>query len=296
LTGASRSWRHLRNVGLNYLTLNWGLALLLLGVLFRAARRHLKEPPERARRETASGWFDFSDLGNPLLRARLSLPGFVLICDVVVLVLLLGLHQGNGILYYHQFVTPFLLWLVCLHVDVAWNRPWPAVLLIVANVCWLSVKTPRLPGDYATQWRALDQQVASHTNVFNAPHLAHILVKQNRPVYDTGQTECYPLATRKNFMAIAAAYEQKGKAYREKMTEDIRQQKFDLIAISPGISFLLPLRELRNHYLLEDTLAAPMAFDAYPMDTFPVDIWIPKKSGPGTSPLQVERSTVSPRP
>jgi len=284
LGGASRSWRHLRTIATSYLLLNWALILILLGGLLSAVWRSRSRHASPGQRGGPSNAVSLWDPYQPFLIRRLSYPWFLLASGALVIVLVLGLHQGNGILYYQQFLTPFLVWVAMVQVDVKWNRPWWGVLLIILGLAWLNAKTPRLPGDYSREWQALERWTASGTNVFNPPHLTHLLTKQGKPTYDTGLTEYAPLATRRNFLGIGPAYQEKWKAYRETLAESIRQQKFDLIMVPPGVSPVLPWLELRKFYKLEDTLAAPMAFDAYPVDTFPVDIWRPRPREDGSSP------------
>lgn len=284
LGGASRSWKHLRSIAAGYLVLNWALLAMLLGGLISGAWNRLPRSSDPMAPQTTSGLLSLIDPYQPLLRGGISYPWFLLISGTLVIVFILGLHQGNGILYYHQFVTPFLLWIVFVQADVKWKRPWWAVMLMIVSLGWLNARTPRLPGDYTREWTALEQLTASHTNIFNSPHLTHFLLKQGKPIYDTGLTEYSPLATKRNVLGIASAYEQKWKAYRETLAENIRQQTFDLVAIPPGVSRVLPLGELRKHYVLKDTLAAPMAFDSYPVDTFPIDIWVPRPRESGAAP------------
>ena len=276
LNGATRKWRHLKNIGSGYLVLNFGLVAILLWALVARAWRSLRTRGSPGPGSDRRSRVDLFDLRKPLWNVRGNLPAFVLIGDGAALIGLLGLHQGNGVLYYHQLVTPFLLWLVFRQVDVGWGRPAWALVLLLVNLSWWSTCVPRRPGDYGKEWAALESLLASHTQVFNAPNLVHLILRQGKTLYDSGQTECYLLATRRNFTAIAPAYAERGLAYRRAVEDQIRGQQFDLIAVTPGLSFLLPLQELRKHYRLLDCLPAPMAFDAYPVDTFPIDVWVPK--------------------
>lgn len=276
LGASSRKWRHLRNVGGGYLELNLGLVAILLGAVIAFAWQKLRRrasPPAAGGRPSRVNLFD---LQKPLWTGCVDLPAFVLMVDVVVIIGLLGLHEGNGILYYHQLLTPFLLWLVIRLVDVRWGRPLWALLVLVVNLCWWNLQTPARPGDYSREWAVLEKALASHRDVFHAPNLVHLILRQGKPLYDSGQTEYFRLATRRNPTRIATAYQERGLDYRREVEDKIRRQQFDLIAVTPGRHFLLPLRELHEHYRLEECVPAPMAFDSYPVDTFPIDLWIPK--------------------
>ena len=279
LNSSNRSWRHLREVGSSFLLLNWGLLLVLLGAVLTFLRR--KEQAGGVAGEKTRRWFDFGHLDEPLLGRAIPLPAAVLICNSLVMVLLLGLHPGNGILYYHQLLTPFLIWAVFRQFHADWRRYGLSILLITANLTFLSGRTPRFPGDFRKEWTTIEKLLADEKDVFAAPHLAHILASQNKPVYDAGMTEFYRGALRRNPLSISSAYQERVRTYREEVADKVSQQTFDLVVVTPGLAPALPLAELRKHYVLQDTLPAPMTFDFYPIDTFPVDVWVPRRRHAG---------------
>jgi hypothetical protein len=281
LNASNRRWGHLQETGSSFLLLNWGLVLLLLrpvvaGVFLRRREWTGDGVVEQSRR-----LFDFVNLDKPLLGRTISIPAAVLICDGLVMVLLLGLHPGNGILYYHQLLTPFLIWTVFRQFRADWRRQGLSILLITLNLTFVSGRTPRLPGDYTKEWKTIEELLAAKKEIFAAPHLAHILARQNKPVYDTGMTEYHRAALDRNPFSISSAYRQRAEAYREELTDKVRQQKFDLIVITPGLGRAFPLMELRTHYVLQDTLPAPMMFATFPIDSYPVDVWVPRERHAG---------------
>ena len=75
-------------------------------------------------------------LRRPLLPVTIPFPAVVLACNCAVMVLMMGVNIGNDVLYYHQLISPFLLWLAF----VLANRKgqWRAACLIVllANIVW----------------------------------------------------------------------------------------------------------------------------------------------------------------
>ena len=276
LNSSGRSWRHLREVGSGFLLMNWGLLLVLLGPVVAGVFPGRKERAGSVAREKTRSWFDLAHLDEPLLSRAISLPAAVLICNGLVMVLLLGLHPGNGILYYHQLLTPFLIWTVFRQFQADWRRHGLSILLITANLAFLSGRTPRLPGDFKKEWAVIEELLADKKDVFTAPHLAHILATQNKPVYDAGMTEYYRAALGRNPLSISSAYRERVKTYREEVADKVAQQRFELVVVTPGLTPALSLAELRKHYVLQDTLPAPMTFDLFPIDTYPVDVWVPR--------------------
>src|SRR5881409_2044288 len=68
------------------------------------------------------GWFNWNQFHQPLVCGCGDLAGLALVCNTAVIVLVLGLHPGNDILYYHQLITPFLLWKVVRLADTTFKQ------------------------------------------------------------------------------------------------------------------------------------------------------------------------------
>jgi hypothetical protein len=163
---------------------------------------------------------------------------------------------------------------------------WQALLAlaaIFANVLWLGFELPRWPTDHSSAWRKLDALIASHREVYTAPHLSHLLHRHGLPFYDSGQTEFVPFVFQGNSMRIAGPYLEKAKAFLEDIRQKIVHRQFDLVLTCRGWSPLLPVDDLESNYVSQGLLPAPMAF-GYWMDPYPLEVWIPRAAAGSAAP------------
>ncbi len=274
LASAIHSWTHLRKIGGLFLLQNLGLLLVFAAGLFQSATRRRSE----VRRATQQGteWINWNRFRKPLVSIPGDLPSLVLVCNTAVIVLILGLHPGNDILYYHQLITPLLLWVVVRLADITFKKHWLTSSLLSSNLLILWLCAAPLPPDRSAQWRQLESLVASSADVFAAPHLALLARRSGKAVYDAGQTEFAFAVHPRNFTRVSERYQERNQLFLQNIRRKMRNRQFDLILINPGICPFLPLEELRRYYTPTRVLAAPMPFDSY-LRQFPLVQWIPNE-------------------
>ncbi|MBC8002135.1 MAG: hypothetical protein H7X97_06065 [Opitutaceae bacterium] len=263
---ATRSWSHLQAIGGGYLRQHLVL-LIVLVIAFVAGLTAWW----RLHRGQWRSWLSFLPLSAPLLASSGNLPGLALAVASTVMVLMLGLHQGNGILYYHQIISPFLLWLVFRFAARLESRQGVVLLLILVHGVLYCRELRPLPADDRNQWQRLEQLVTASTNAFLPPPLAWIARQQGKPVYDGGQTEFSIRAYKGNFTKIGPLYEKRISDYWAGIISGQIRQDFDYMLVTPGLSPFVSFRMLNEHYVFQETLIMPMVFDSYP-----VDLWRPK--------------------
>jgi len=272
-----RDWRHLRNVAGVFVRDNVGFVLLLgAGIGLQTARWFRS----RGQGMTASASIDVGKAEQPLLRIKLAFPVFALICSSLVVVLALGLHPGNDVLYYHQLITPFLFWVAFR--TLQWRADQnvifgtAATLLLLANIVYQGSNAAPLPRDESKAWHELDTMIASHSQVFTSPHLSHLLWRHGRRVYDAGHTDYIAgvLALAGTTGPVGDEYVARCHALLGEIQDKIRSEEFDLILICRGWSPLIPADDLKEHYTSKGIIPAPMTF-GYWMALFPLEIWVP---------------------
>ena len=267
---ATRSWNHLQAVGGGYLRQHIVL-ILVLGIAFVTGLIAWW----RSRRDQWRSWISLLPLRAPLLASPGNLPALALAVSSVVMVLMLGLHQGNGILYYHQIISPFLLWLVFRFAARVESRQGVALLLIMIHGVLYCRELRPLPADDRKEWLKLEQVVTASTNAFLPPPLAWVARQQGKPVYDGGQTEFSIRAYKGNFTKIGSLYEKRISDYWAGIISGQIRRDFDTMLVTPGLSPFVSFRMLNEHYVFQETLTMPMVFDSYP-----VDLWRPKGRTP----------------
>lgn len=265
-----RSYEHLARVGGQFLRDNLGLLAILAGAfLFKVGS--LRDVTLFA---STPGRADFGRLRRPLLSVKAPFPAVILACNVAVMVLALGLNPGNDVLYYHQLITPFLLWLAMLVAGRKGRWQGGCLLLLLANMVWLGVQRPPWPKDHSAAWADLERLIASHRQVFAAPHLSHLLSRHGLPVYDAGQTEYARFALQQNPARVVEKYLQRTRAFHQDIRNKVVNEQFDLVLVCRGWAPLIPRQHLKAHYVCKGQLQAPMTF-GYWMDPYPLEMWVP---------------------
>jgi hypothetical protein len=267
---ATRNWQHLLKNGTRFFIENIGFVLVLFAG-FSSLGRSLPGETQTGKPRTAS----FTRFRDPLLPVRLSFPGFILLGNALVLIFLLGLHTGNDILYYHQLISPFLLWIVFWLAAVKFQSRWPVMVGVFANLLLYFLLAWPLPEDHSAEWRNVERQIAAHTNVFAAPHVSHFLWRKGAPIYDTGHTEGLLGAFNKNLTRVSAAYNAKTDAFLHDLQSKVRNKDFDLVLVCHGYAPLFSMRELEQQYICIGPQPAPMTF-GYWIDPYPLEAWVPR--------------------
>jgi hypothetical protein len=103
----------------------------------------------------------------------------------------LGLHPGNRILYYDQLISPFLYWVIVSQVERLPRLRIPCLVLLVSTFWAWSPATQFPPRMQEQEWRALESLIATHRHVLASGPLAHLLRRQGKTIYDSGQTEYF---------------------------------------------------------------------------------------------------------
>lgn len=268
-----RSYAHLATVGGQFVRDNLGLiGMVVVGLVGWLHLR--KRSPTGLRAQTPTGPSAHA-LSGPLFRWEASFPGLILACNCAVMVLVLGVNVGNDVLYYHQLITPFLLWLALKLASRKgrWQTVW--LLLLAANIAWLGSRLTPWPKDHSAQWADVEKLVASHRQVFGAAPVSHLLARHGMAVYDTGQTEYARFACWNNPLHIAENYRQRFQAFLQDINDGIMHERFDLVLVCHGYSPLVDWDHLQAHYLCKGPVAAPMSF-GYWVEANPLEMWVPR--------------------
>jgi hypothetical protein len=266
-------WGHLRSGLAQYWTLTFGFLLIPILSLDPSSRSKQPEDPPGATGGSLGLWKNL--LGarwwawrEGLFKKKPPFPHFLLLAGGLLVILKLGRHPGNLLLYHHTFITPFLLWVALYQAEKALGRCWAGTLLLLANLFMLFHFLPALPPDHSAPWREIETVVKAHGRVLNSPPLAVMAAKLGKPVWDNGQTGYFPWGVPNNFTRAAPEYLKRGLAFRDKVYLMVRKKEFDLIAVSRHIAPLVPPEHLLPFYERWASLPCPMTFFSETVDFY----------------------------
>jgi hypothetical protein len=208
----------------------------------------------------------------------------------------LGRHIGNIMTYAYHLITPFfLLYIYGLlevplkNVPLAKRRNTYNYLILMPGILislYLLYSSAAYLKDSPEwtdmkDWQRIEQITLSHKNIMNSQVLVSLLLAQNKPVYDTGQTEFfqyshYPPGWLDRWLLSNADISRQWAKYENSIKQSVRQKEFDAIIITPR-EHRPYLEGLQEHYFLVDKVGACMFHTA---QCVLLEIWEPISTSP----------------
>ena len=203
--------------------------------------------------------FNLLDFPEPLIKPKTDMVGYFLLCSTLAIFLALGRHIGNYMVYLFQLMTPFLIVLILGRLTPA--NPYRNLILLFLVVNIISFRADYILNIDQSDWQKAEEYIKSSHKVLNSPPLTSILLKENKPIIDSGQTQYFfvPLDYISNyFLPNSAAIKDIQNNYKQAVQSEIRNQIYDYVMISTWDSPFTDFDVLNESYQLFDTLYLPM--------------------------------------
>jgi len=257
---AGKSFAHLQRIAAEYQQAHIGVVMILVWAIVISLICGVERLRQDSAGTTAHPWVNFRDPGKPLLGFSLGLMPFMLLCGVLVMIAVMGRHHGNDILYYDQLISPFLYWVVTTQMQRLSALKIPCLILLLSTL-WTSPQAlVHAPIVRDKEWNVLEGLIARHHHVFASPPLAHILRRQGKPVYNTGQTEFFIHGARNNIRQLSEAYLQRGEEFAARIRSTAVAKGFDLVMLAESNPPFFPKDILSRNYALADSMVVPLHF------------------------------------
>ena len=222
----------------------------------------------------ARSLLNFKDFSKPLIGTKGDLPLMMLVLGTIIMTWKLGLHVGNWQLYYHQFMTPFALWFVVGFIDrLKVNRYWAVLVPLIANLAVLDVYyVSDDREDRTAEWKALEEVMAPHRDIYGSPGLAELVHRSGKPVYNTGHNEYYAAGIPNNFTATAEQFAWQSETFWREIDEKAQQKQLDLVIQDVGAEWPIDRASLKQNYRFLGHIKMPLLFNGEGR----LELWIPK--------------------
>lgn len=233
----------------------------LVSLKFETVRRKLHER------------VDIFHFDQPFVRISFPLALFCFILSFAIFYFKMGRHYGNIMTYAYQLITPFFL--ICTYrlIDLPLKDPSLAkrrdsynymllmpCILVSLYLLWSSATSLSNLPEWVDRedWLRVQQITRSHKNILNSAMIASLLIDQNKPVYDTGQTEFfqyshYPSGWLDGLLLPNADVTKQWANYEDMIRLGVAQEKFDAIMITPR-EHRAYLKDLAQYYLKVDEI------------------------------------------
>ena len=265
-----------------YVRINFGLLGLLglvgLGWIIARARAHQRlERPSFTRPR---------DWRAPLLPQRLDFVTFALLFSITLLLAGVGWRSGNFGLYFHQFLTPFLL-IVAFRAIAMARVPrvllvaLPGLQLLYSFAAFYPLREPE-----KREWQNWEALLAEYDgDVFVAPVFAHIVLKQGKTIYDDGQTQYIPMGVRHNVRSTKRKLKARLGEFEREIQDKLAREAFSVIIQKRDYChYVLGTGVPAEHY----TRAAENKMCRTAFNAWEYDIWVPAHA-PAASHAAVPR-------
>jgi len=290
---AKNNHQHMVKQLIDYAKYNFALIVLLFllyiskgKVLLRSLTNQLNEGETLQSTESDSSQFSKTSHKNKFrifhlnslnLKLNLDLIEFCFIIFLLIFCLRLGQHTGNYLKYIFHLVSPFLVVIVCRFVYFNRNS-YIYSFLILVSVVSVSFSPLQTLDSIPSEWKTLTNLVTPAQKVFGPPLITPLLLEQQKPVYDSGQTEYFYTVTQfktpPSFILPMEKVISRHKQFADSIAKSTKEKDFDLIVL-PGFysgAGYMPLDLLKTYYDYKGAIPCTMLAPQNPW----LNIWIPK--------------------
>jgi hypothetical protein len=208
--------------------------------------------------------------GEGMLPWSVRLPVFATVVDSLIMVAKLGLHPGNGQLYYHQLLTPFVVWWAAPVIDRLRPRSMLTSLALLGAVVLLLCHLRPWPPPQTKAWTRLAKAIEASRQPFVTPPLAWIAYQAGKPIWDNGQTAYCPQGVTGNPSRIVPMYQARCLAHFNAIHRRLHTGEFDLVITTRGPN-MAPLVIGRALARYQRVGMLPMAM---PFGSYDAEIWV----------------------
>jgi hypothetical protein len=249
----------------------WLLLTLLLGLLLSLRRSrdfltHVKRPQVDLRQLHMPFW---QHANQPFVLFALSL-----LLSILVLYGSMGRHDGATMTYYHQLASPFLILLSIGILSRLHQARLLIVILLIPTVFYVTQfytkNVLRRLADVSA-WQRMEQLTQAEGNILNSPAIVGMLMMQDKPIYDSGETQYFPWGQDEHNL------QQRYLDYKESIRAMINDQAFDMIVVNVGGTPLVDMEDVSANYQYSETLELLMPFTLQARE---IQIWFPKGNVP----------------
>ena len=231
---------------------------------------------------------------KPFIETAFPFSLYCLILSFGIFYFKLGRHVGNIMTYAYHLITPFFLVYVyslfnvpLKNIHLAKRRDNYNYVLLVPGILvslYLLFSSATYLKDSPEwtdleDWQRMEQITLSYKNIMNSQVLVSLLLDQNKPVYDTGQTEFFQYSHYSSnwldgLLLPNDEISKQWTRYENSIGLAVKQEDFDAIIITSGEQRSY-LQGFQEHYIMVDKVGVCMFHTA---QCALLEIWEPKSS------------------
>lgn len=204
----------------------------------------------------------------PLVKFDFSLWLWCILLACVVLVKM-GQHTGNYMLYYFQLAGLFIIILSFQILARAKSLELVVNLTLIISLAFLTrFAWPHPTSAYQADWERLDTLVQKYELILNAPPAVSMMVKHNKVVFDSGQSEYFQFGVDTDRDPRAISDE-----YKNHINNLVINRNFDMIMTTTSDAPLFTYALISGYYQKVEQLQLS---SPYTNSTYSIEIWLKK--------------------
>jgi hypothetical protein len=265
---AGNDYGHLIKQIKEYFIWNIGFVIPLLLMAVSTLKNHLKRLlPVK---------LNIPSIQKPLFNKKVDIVTFTIIISSLVIYFKLGRHTGNYMTYFFHLISPFLIVFVLTAISKFKSLSKILIYLSLLGTLffWEYQVTFKISStnENANYWQEWEKTLSGYNNVYNSPLIAHILFQENKPIYDTGQSEYFTdgLILNQMFNLVKRA-DLRQTDFENSVRDQVKLKKFDLVTVTKSDYKYFSRELLGSNYSLVNIVTVTL-FN----DNWPIEIWKPK--------------------
>ena len=278
---------HMKDQLIRYLKVNIYLLLIIILSFTIKIKKFSYDISKNATRkffDSVSSKFLFNKNINvfrnePLIKTNYDLLfGFVFLFSLVLFIVKLGGHTGNGRgAYLYHLASPFLVLTTFQLVRTTNDKLFKSVVAILL-IYTLTRQFKPARFDYATPiacFENIRELIRKSNNPLNSPETVSIMIEQNKVVLNSGHSEYFRTGVSDLSLLTSTSrnVEKREMEFEKELNDQIINKKFDVILLTKGNHYrLIDTAALIQNYLCADTICAYM-----PLKEWKIELWYPKK-------------------
>lgn len=197
-------------------------------------------------------------LNSPLLNLKPNFYLFCLITNFTLFCLKFGQHHGAFLTYLKHLVIPFLIIvsILCIHKVVKSNYKLAGILFPILIVSFFYSYDPvayskNMNKPYMANYKKIEKVIASDKKIYCIPSFNSIMLKHNKKIYDTGQTEYFVysyIPQKLKWLIPQNQATRKYFQYDDNIKELIANQYFDIIIFRYNNDFEIHKSYVEKYY------------------------------------------------
>ena len=250
------------------------LILIIQGIMF------FKNLPKSSVNQTLSKprLLNLFSFNQPLVNRPMDLIFFYFLLTTLLIYFKLGRHGGSWMAYLFHLMTPFFLILTFRYIDRLKNIKLLFIPIIIANCFHLWTYFEKVDFKvYWDHWTQVKELIGPCHNILNSPAIVPFLVEENKPVYDSGQSEIFKVGgyrpgILRQLLVPGRPYVLRHYQFLGEIRDKIEKKEFDLLVLTKDYAPFAP-GEITQFYNYIGTIHVVMP---HPRQNWFLTFWRPK--------------------